>query len=40
MRISPLKDMVYKNMTRVPRINITSKNEHVPDIEHQIIVVK
>ena len=32
--------MVYAYITGGTRINITSANEHVPDIEYQIIVVK
>ena len=37
---SPLQAMVYEHMPGGPRINITSANEHVPEIERQIKVVK
>ena len=39
-RITPLQDMVYKNISGGPKLNITGSNEHVTDIEHQIRVVK
>ena len=32
--------MIYEHIPGGPRINLTSANEHVPDIELQIIVVK
>ena len=32
--------MIYKHIQLVPRINLTSANEHIPEIERQIIVVK
>ena len=36
----PLQDMIYEHTPGGPSINITSANEHVPDIETQIIFVK
>ena len=38
--ILPLQAMIYKNIPGRPRINITSANENVPDIECQIRVVQ
>ena len=34
-----LKDLI-QNMPAVPRVNLTSMNEHVPEIERRICVVK
>ena len=36
----PLQDVVYENIPEVPRINPTSANEHIPDIERWIRVFK
>ena len=36
----PLQAMVYKHMPEVTMTNLTSANEHVPDIERQTRVVK
>ena len=37
---APLHDMVYEHMPGVNRINATSANEHVPDIERRVGVIK
>ena len=37
---APLQAMVYKHIPGRPMINITSANEHVPDIERRIRFVK
>ena len=37
---SPLQVMVYKHVLGGPRINITIANEHIPEIELRIRVVK
>ena len=37
---TPLLAMIYDHMPGGPRINIISENEHVPDIELQIRVIK
>ena len=37
---SSLQAIIYDHMPGGPRINLTNANEHVPNMEHQIIVVK